>query len=242
MDNRDLALYCIDTIKAKGGDKASCNLYNSKKYELNFTREGISLLRTTINEAANMLAIRDGKKATLALNKLDKDIFNEKINELIEMTNSAEVDPCNDIAEYQQEENFTSGNNEPDLDKMYELTKKFLANILKDYPQINFMDGTTLSFNMFEGVFLNSNGVDFKVNQGIYNLSVEFLAKEGEKSTSFNYFEYSFEELPEDFMEYADVRQRLEEIIKQINCNSVCKFVGDVILTPNAAMDMVNTI
>lgn len=240
MDNRDLALYCIDTIKAKGGDKASCNLYNSKKYEFNFTREGISLLRTTINEAANMLAIKDGKKATLALNKLDKDIFNEKINELIEMTDSAEADPCNDIAEYQQKENFTSGNSEPDLDRMYELTKKFLANIVKDYPQINFMDGTTLSFNMFEGVFMNSNGVDFKVKQGIYNLSVEFLAKEGKKSTSFNYFEYNFEELPEDFMEYADVRRRLEEIIKQIHCSSVSKFVGDVILTPDVSMDMVN--
>lgn len=241
MDNRDLALYCVDAIKGLGVDKANCSIYNSKKYELNFTREGISLLRTTIDGSVNMLAIKDGKKATIALNKLDKDTINSKIGELIEMTNSAETDPCNDIAEYQEKEDFSSGNNEPDLDKMYDLTRNFLAKIEKDYPQINFMDGTTVSFDKVESVFVNSNGVEFKVNKGIYNASVVFLAKEGDKSTSFNYFGYSFEELPEDLMEYADVRQRMEDIIKQLHCSSVGKFIGDIILTPESAMDMIGS-
>lgn len=241
MDNRDLALYCVDAIKALGVDKASCSVYNSKKYELNFTREGISLLRTTIDGSVNMLAIKNGKKATIALNKLDKNTINSKIDELIEMTNSAEADSCNDIAEYQEKEGFSSGNNEPDLDKMYDLIRNFLAKIEKDYPQINFMDGTTLSFDKVESVFVNSNGVEFKVNKGIYNASVVFLAKEGDKSTSFNYFGYSFEELPEDLMEYADVRQRMEDIIKQLHCSSVGKFIGDIILTPESAMDMIGS-
>ena len=241
MDNRDLALYCVDAIKVLGVDKASCSVYNNKKYELNFTREGISLLRTTIDGSVNMLAIKNGKKATIALNKLDKNTINSKIDEFIEMTNSAEIDPCNDIAEYQQKEDFSSGNNEPDLDKMYDLTRNFLAKIEKDYPQINFMDGTTLSFDKVESVFVNSNGVEFKINKGIYNASVVFLAKEGDKSTSFNYFAYSFEELPEDLMEYADVRQRMEDIIKQLHCSSVGKFIGDIILTPESAMDMIGS-
>lgn len=241
MDNRDLALYCVDAIKALDVDKASCSVYNNKKYELNFTREGISLLRTTIDGSVNMLAIKNGKKATIALNKLDKNTINSKIDELIEMTNSAETDPCNDIAEYQEKEDFSSGNNEPDLDKMYDLTRNFLAKIEKDYPQINFMDGTTLSFDKVESVFVNSNDVEFKINKGIYNASVVFLAKEGDKSTSFNYFAYSFEELPEDLMEYGDVRQRMEDIIKQLHCNSVGKFIGDIILTPESAMDMIGS-
>ncbi|WP_055665184.1 TldD/PmbA family protein [Desnuesiella massiliensis] len=241
MDNRDLALYCVNAIKALGVDKASCSVYNNKKYELNFTREGISLLRTTIDGSVSMLAIKNGKKATIALNKLDKNTINSKIDELIEMTNSAETDPCNDIAEYQEKEDFFSGNNEPDLDKMYDLTRNFLAKIEKDYPQINFMDGTTLSFDKVESVFVNSNGVEFKISKGIYNASVVFLAKEGDKSTSFNYFAYSFEELPEDLMEYADVRQRMEDIIKQLHCSSVGKFIGDIILTPESAMDMIGS-
>lgn len=241
MDNRDLALYCVDTIKDLGGDKANCSIYNNKKYELNFTREGISLLRTTIDGSVNMLAIKNGKKATIALNKLDKDTINSKIYELVEMTNSAEADLCNDIAEYQEKEDFSSGNNEPDLDKMYDLTRNFLAKIEKDYPQINFMDGTTVSFDKVESVFVNSNGVEFKINKGIYNVSVVFLAKESDKSTSFNYFGYSFEELPEDLMEYADVRQRMEDIIKQLHCSSVGKFIGDIILTPESAMDMIGS-
>lgn len=239
MDNRELALYCIDAIKNSGAYKSKCSINYSKKYELNFTRDGISLLRTTIGGAVNMLAIKEGKKGTISLNKLDKEIIDDKIKELMEMTNSAEADECNDISEYQEKEEFKSGNSEPDLEKMYELVSTFLGKIEKEYPEINFMDGTTVSFDSNEGIFANSNGVNFKINQGIYTVAICYLAKKGEKSTSFNYFAYTFNELPDDLLEYGDVRQRMEDMIKQLECGSVGKFIGEVILTPEAALDMI---
>jgi len=239
MENREIALYCIENIMKQGADKAQCILKNNKKHELNFGNEDITLLRTTIDASIDLVAIKDDKKSTIALNKLDEEVINIKIKELMEMCESAESDQCNDIAEEQPKEEFSSGVSEPDLDKMYEFTSVFLKKLREEFPQVKFMDSTTVEFNSSETNFVNSNGVDFKVLEGTYGVNIAFLAKEGEKSTSFSYFTYEFNELPLDFMEYADVRQRFKDIVSQLNCEGIKdKFVGDVILTPELVVEM----
>ncbi|WP_346899300.1 metallopeptidase TldD-related protein [Clostridium sp. UBA7503] len=239
MGNREIALYCIDNIVKQGADKSQCILKSNKKYELNFGNEGIALLRTTINADIDLVAIKDDKKSTISLNKLEEEAINSKIKELMEMCESAESDPCNDIGEEQPKEEFNNGDTEPDLDKMYEFTSTFLKKLKKEFPQVKFMDGTTLEFNSSESNFVNSNGVDFKIVEGIYRANIVFLAKEGEKSTSFTGFSYVFNELPLDFMEYADVRQRFKDIVSQLVCNGIKdKFIGYIILTPELVREM----
>ncbi|HAK43797.1 MAG TPA: peptidase [Clostridium sp.] len=239
MENREIALYCIENIMKQGADKAQCILKNNKKYELNFGNEDITLLRTTIDTNIDLVAIKDDKKSTIALNKLDEETINIKIKELMEMCESAECDQYNDIAEEQLKEEFSSGVSEPDLDKMYEFTSVFLKKLKEEFPQVKFMDSTTVEFNSSETNFVNSNGVDFKVLEGMYGANISFLAKEGEKSTSFSYFAYEFNELPLDFMEYADVRQRFKDIVSQLNCEGIKdKFIGDIILTPELVVEM----
>ncbi|WP_346847436.1 metallopeptidase TldD-related protein [uncultured Clostridium sp.] len=239
MGNREIALYCIDNIVKQGADKSQCILKSNKKYELNFGNEDITLLRTTIDTNIDLVAIKDDKKSTITLNKLEEEAINTKIKELMEMCESAESDQCNDIAEEQPKEEFSSGASEPDLDKMYEFTSVFLKKLKEEFPQVKFSDGTTLEFNSSETNFLNSNGVDFKIVEGIYRVDIGFLAKEGEKSTSFTGFSYLFNELPLDFMEYADVRQRFKDIVSQLNCERIKdKFIGDIILTPELVVEM----
>lgn len=239
MENREIALYCIDNIVKQGADKAQCILKNNKKYELNFGNEDITLLRTTIDTNIDLVAIKDNKKSTISLNKLDEETISIKIKELMEMCESAEWDQYNDIAEEQPKEEFSSGVSEPDLDKMYEFTSVFLKKLKEEFPQVKFMDSTTVEFNSSETNFVNSNGVDFKVLEGTYGVNIVFLAKKGEKSTSFSYFTYEFNELPLDLMEYADVRQRFKDIVSQLNCEGIKdKFVGDVILTPELVVEM----
>ncbi|MEG2290181.1 MAG: metallopeptidase TldD-related protein [Clostridium sp.] len=239
MENREIALYCIDNIIKHGADKAQCILQSNKKYELNFTTEGIGLLRTTIDSNIDLTSIKDHKKSTISLNKLDEDIINMKVKELMEMCQSAESDQCNDISEAQPQEEFINGSNTPDLDKMYEFTSTFLKKLEEEFPQIKFLDGTTVEFNSSDTYFLNSNGVDFKISEGIYSVTMIFLGKEGKKSTSFIGFSYTFNELPLDFMDYADVRQKFKDLISQLNCECINdKFVGDIILTPELVVDM----
>ncbi|WP_346935559.1 metallopeptidase TldD-related protein [Clostridium sp.] len=239
MGNREIALYCIDNIVKQGADKSQCILKSKKKYELNFGNEGIVLLRTTIDANIDLVAIKDDKKSTITSNKLEEEAINTKIKELMEMCESAESDQCNDIAEEQPKEEFSSGASEPDLDRMYEFTSVFLKKLKEEFPQVKFMDGTTLEFNSSETNFLNSNGVDFKIVEGIYRANIGFLAKEGEKSTSATGFTYAFKELPLDFMEYDDVRQRFKDIVSQLNCERIKnKFVGDIILTPELVVEM----
>lgn len=239
MENREIALYCINNIVNQGADKSQCIFTHRKKYELNFGNGDINLLRTTIDTNIDLVAIKDNKKSTISSNKIDEDEINKKIKELMEMCESAESDKCNDIAEEQPKEEFNNGDTEPDLDKMYEFTSTFLKKLKKEFPQVKFMDGTTLEFNSSESNFVNSNGVDFKIVEGIYRANIVFLAKEGEKSTSFTGFSYVFNELPLDFMEYADVRQRFKDIVSQLVCNGIKdKFIGDIILTPELVGEM----
>lgn len=239
MENREIALYCINNIVNQGADKSQCIFTHRKKYELNFGNGDINLLRTTIDTNIDLVAIKDNKKSTISSNKIDEDEINKKIKELMEMCESAESDKCNDIAEEQPKKEFNNGDTEPDLDKMYEFTSTFLKKLKKEFPQVKFMDGTTLEFNSSESNFVNSNGVDFKIVEGIYRANIVFLAKEGEKSTSFTGFSYVFNELPLDFMEYADVRQRFKDIVSQLVCNGIKdKFIGDIILTPKLVGEM----
>lgn len=241
MDNRELALYCIDNIKARGAHKASCSINYSKNYEFNYSESGMDLLRTTIDTNVGFLAIKDNKLGSLGLNKLDKITIDEKIDELIDICNSAEADTCNDISDYQPKETFSCGPKEPNLDKLYDLIKNFMVKMKKEFPKVRIMDGTACgNFVTNEVDYVNTNGVEFKIHNSIYTMSIGYLAKEGEKSSSFDIVGYNFCEIPEDFMEFQDVRQRLEDITKQIECNNIGKkFVGDVILTPAVVADMV---
>ncbi|WP_203527891.1 TldD/PmbA family protein [Clostridium thermarum] len=240
MLDREIVNYCLDSLKKAGADKCQCILSKTKKYEMNVEGGVISLLRTTLDTLISLTVIKDNKKGQISINKTDEDTISEAVKNVFELCSNSEADEAYDIAPYQDPKEFSIGDSEPDMDRMYDLLKDFIAAVKKEYPQVNLMD-TILSFDQATSYFSNSNGVDFKETKGIYNFSTMFAAKDGEKSSSFNYSGASMLKLEKDLMDCATVKQLLKQTVEQLDTKSIDgKFQGDIIITPDCLGDLIN--
>lgn len=240
MLDREIVNYCLDSLQKSGADKSQCVLSRNKKYEMNVESGTISLLRTTLDTSLSLTVIKDNKKGHISINKTDEEAIKEAVNNVFELSLNSEADEAYDIAPYQQPKEFASGDSEPVMDRMYDLLKGYIAAVKEAYPSINLMD-TIISFDQSTMYFANSNGVDFKEAKGIYNFSSMFAAKDGEKSSSFNYSGTSMLKLEKDLMDCGTVKILLEQSVEQLDTKSIDgKFQGDIIITPDCLGDLVN--
>lgn len=240
MDNREILNFCLQGIMDKGLDKGQCIYSINEKYELNFTNESISLLRTTKDSDINLTAIKDNKKSSIKISNLDYKNIEDKIGELVEMCDSSKEDEFNDIAPKSHNEEFKHGSDLADLHKMYKLILDFIKSIKLKYEEINLMDGTNLTFNKKIKYIGNTNSVYFKSDTSNYSLNLSYAAKNQEISSSFNFAEFQFNKLPEYLIDYENIDRKFKETIEQLYCIELKdKFLGDVILTPELANEFV---
>ena len=233
MIGREIPKYCLQAMKEKGVDKSQCIYTVSSKYEFNINHGEITLLRTTMDNKVTLSAIKDNKAGSLNINKIDKGALDTAIDSIIEMSNSSIADEANDIAPYQPSEEFFKGDVEPDLERMYELAKNFCERVEKDFPLIKFEE-SILEFNYVNQYFMNSNDVDFMSNNGHYSIGAMFSAKDGEKTSSFNYSGCTFNNLNNELIEMGTIENLMKEAIEQLDMKVLeDKFVGDIIITPD---------
>jgi len=93
------------------------------------------------------------------------------------------------FSEKQPAKEFSSGPQKPDIDKMYSRLKEFMKYSKKAYPN-TILEGINFDFTFSDSIFVNSNGVKYSTNKGIYTVVVMFTTKEGKKTSSFNYVVY----------------------------------------------------
>lgn len=242
MNRREIAQYCLDALKKSGADKAQCSVTETAKHELNIDAGAMSLFRTTFNTIVSLLVIKDGKKGTIAINKVDKDALNAAVKDVMEFAQSSNLDEANDIADVKVSKQFSAGDTEPQLDKMYDRFQEFLAYNKATYPLTN-LEQSIFDFIKTEEVFMNSNGVDFTVTDGIYSFSAMFTSKDGEKMSSFNGTGASHRTLDLPLKDWGATDRLLKESAEQISTKSVGeKFVGDVIITPFALGDFIGAL
>lgn len=239
-DNKTIE-YCLGALSNAGADKSQCVLTRSKKYEMNIEAGDITLLRTTLGVNLGLTAIKENKKGSIAINKVDEAAIDEAVKNVLELAESAEEDEDFDISPYQIPKEFKSGDSEPDLDKMYELMKGFIENAREAFPYVNIIE-SQLTFNYGIRYFANSNNVNFKESGGSYDFVVMFASKDKEKSSSFNYTGCSMKKLEEELLNIGTVRNLLRESVEQLDTKALDgKFVGDVIITPDCMGDMISS-
>ena len=110
---------------------------------------------------------------------------------------------------------FSSGEKAPDLDRIYQQLTDLLADSRQDFPKISF-DSIGIEHNYNEKLYANTNGVRLSEDQGLYQLSNMFMAKDGNKTSSFNYFGTGLEDPSERITESNRVRRMLDETQHQI--------------------------
>ena len=242
MNLKDCLSYALDQLCNLGADKAEGSINESEKKELNIEAGKMSLFRTTFQNSLSLEAIKDNKQSSLSINKIDKESIDNAIKLLIENVKSSQVDEAQDISEKQNSEIFKKGHLHPDLNLMYDKLDEF-NDYVKDKHTKIILEAAMLDHTANVSHIMNTNGVDFQIDKGVYNFSPMFTAKDGEKTSSFNYTYFSALELNKKIKNKAYLSELLHQTEEQINTFPIKqKFVGNVIVTPHCLPDFLSFI
>ena len=242
MNHADIANYCIDQLKKSGADKSQCGVSFSEKKELNVETGEMSLFRTTFDTNIGLSVIVDQKSGTVSINKTDKESINDAVEKVMEMAISSQPDEAHDISPSQPQQSFSKGDEEPDMDKMYQRLDEFMDYVKTTHPTIN-MEAAIVDFSRAVSVFRNSNGVDFTTTEGMYGFSNMFTAKDGKDTSSFNGTEISTLQLNTPFIETGSAKRLLKQSTEQVRTKPVPeKFTGEIMVTPDCLGDFLGFI
>ncbi|NLW16942.1 MAG: TldD/PmbA family protein [Firmicutes bacterium] len=225
--------YCKQALSQAGVDKYQCTLTESKQYEMNLEGTEFTLMRTNRDNTLGITVIKDNRKGSISINRLEEGAIDEAIETALELLNSSQQDPDYDIAPRQDPQQFVAGPQEPDLERMYELLKEYAQQVPAQFPAIKLME-TIFVYRHKVQHFINSNGVDFVTTKGVYDLSTVFSSREGDKATSFNYTGFAFTDMEKPLLERGSLKTLLQQSVEHLNARPLeGKFVGDVIITPD---------
>jgi len=234
----DVLNYCNTSLAKANVDKFQCALTQSTLYEMNMEGNDFSLIRTTIDNKLNITVIKDKRKADISLNRIDERSIEEAIETVIELSNTSQQDPDYDISPKQETQQFTSGADKPDTERMYYLLKEFIKEVSMKYPKI-LLSETVFSHNHSITHFINSNSVDFTTNKGIYRFYSLFSSKDADKTSSFNYSGFSLKNLQNELLHRGSLNELLSQSVEHLHAQTIQgKFVGDVIITPDCLDDL----
>lgn len=235
LDAAELVLAEIKSIGADEGETwVSHNILTELYYELG----KISMVRTVFSDKVNVKLLKDKRKGTVSLNSFDPLDIKQAVADAWQAAQSAAPDEAEGIAELQENLSFSSGEEKPDLDRMYQQLTDLLADAKQDFPKISF-DSIGVEHNYSEKVYANTNGVRLSDAQGVYQLSNMFMAKDGEKSSSFNYFGTVYSDPSERVIETERVRRILDDTQQQIVTEQIDgSFVGDLVIMPGCLENM----
>tara|TARA_X000001036_G_scaffold159603_1_gene151416 strand:- start:350 stop:1636 length:1287 start_codon:yes stop_codon:yes gene_type:complete len=242
MNHNEIAAYCLERLKKLGADKSQCSVTFSEKKELNVETGEMSLFRTTFNTNIGLSVIKNQKSAAIGINKMDKESINNAASKVLEMAESSQPDEAYDISQYQDEQFFSKGDDVANMDMMYQKLEEFTKYVKSEYPIIN-MESAIVDFSLGKSVFLNSNGVSFKIQEGMYGFQNMFTAKDGKDTSSFNGSGFSTLTLNKPFIEIGSSKRLLKQSTEQVRTKKIPKkFNGEILITPDCLNDFLSFI
>lgn len=238
IDIVDTAEKTLEIMKAVGFDAAQVSASISVEDELNMIHNEPSLLRSTEDHALNLLGIKDGRKASMALTDLSPGSIEKNVKDLLESASVAPQDEANAVSS-DEKGHFEQGPLEADMDLLAAKVKETLEFRAEHTPRMNIEEGAA-SHNIVREIVLTSEGSELSCVVGAYSLSVMGTATDGDKSSSFNYTGGTSNDLSvAHASELFGIGDMLRETERQIDTASFDgNFVGDIVLAPTAVPDL----
>lgn len=241
MDCGKISEDILNALRQGGADMGECVVSAGETTEIYYESGKISMVRTVLNQKAAVKSIKEQKKGTFATNALTENTASEAAAAALAASEQAPADPAEGVAEYTENRIFARGSRTPDRDRLYTLLRDFLDTVARDYPKISF-DSVSIGHSYGEMTYRNTNGVEMRESDGYNTFSTMFMAREGEKTSSFNYFGFVFNDLDTPLLERGMARTLLAETEQQIAPQPIeGKFEGDLIITPACLMDFLET-
>jgi PmbA protein len=232
MPETAIAKEVLDGVRKAGFEKATCQVSNDELHELQAENSDINLFRTNFETDVNLSGIRNQRRASLGVNKIDSVTIGQAIDDLKSMSDGANPDDAFDIAEGQPAEVFESGPSEPDYDRMYDRIRELLEYAKNEYPILN-LRSVGVTYFKRQASLVNTNGVQFESTRGQYRVSISFSSKDGLDTSSMMYTGYSRYDLDEALKDAVNVDDLFKQSTEQVRTDHLPhKFVGDLVIAP----------
>ena len=232
---KDIASYALDALMKAGADKAACTASRSRKDEFNVEANEFSLLRTLFSDSLALKALKGGRKGVIAINKLDKDSVDKAVADCVALAAAAAPDDAEGIAPLGENKHFDQGIGGADIGALFARAKEFVERSRDEFPNVE-LRTVTAEFNGGQTTHVNSNGVVFSQDTERYDFVIMFSAKDGEKTSSFSYYDTRAAALDRPIIDLGMNRTLLGESARSLDARMVeGKFVGKIIVTPACA-------
>jgi len=232
---KDIAQYALQAMKKAGADKASVNAGQSRVEEFNVEANKFTLLRTLFNDSLSLKVLKDGKKGTTTINKLDKESIDKAVEDCVALAQQGEADPAEDIAPLGTNKDFDVTIGGFDSAKLFSRSKEYLEQIKDEYPLI-MTEGMTAKFTSDNYTYANSNDAIFNRRSEWYDAGSTFQGNQDGKTSSFNYYYSKLANLDTPFVDLGMTRTLLAEAERSLEPRMFDgKHVGKVIVTPACA-------
>ncbi|MBQ1977053.1 MAG: TldD/PmbA family protein [Clostridia bacterium] len=231
-DLKMIADKSLAALKNNGADKAQCSVRFTETHEFNVDGGKFSLFRTLFDNSLTLTAVKDDKKGSVGINRLDDESIAAAAVNCLAIAESGAADPAWAFAEKSENGTFTEGSPEADLDLLFDRTEELMNDIKAQFPLI-LMAQMIVTHKKRHTVFKNSFGVEYEVLSGNYEIELMFSAHEGEKSSSVFGSGVYTDRLDTPFMELGTIREDLANVSKQLETKPLeGKFTGVAVLPP----------
>lgn len=227
-----IARQCLEYMLAEGATDGACNASSGAKTEFYYESGELGLLRTVNNVSVSLKALVGTKKGTASLNSFSPEDLKRAAKEAVEAAKISKEDPAEGLPEEISVKRFEFGSLVPDRETMLLRLREFFDQLKAEYPSIS-VDTASIDHSASESVYCTTNGICLSVSKGLYSFSPMFMAREGEKTSSFNYYGAVFVAPDMPMLDLADGRRALEDSVRQVDPVPMeGKFTGEVIFTP----------
>ena len=233
-DLKNIARQIGEELSNAGVQKAQYTVAAKETREFNVDGGEFSLFRTLFDNSLAITAYKDDKKGSISTNSFDKEAVTAAVTNCIQSAEAGIADPAYDIAPKQENKIFEEGSYEPDVDRLFARTKELMETIKKHHPRILVEQMIVCHVKRHE-LFRNTNGTEFEICSGSYNIELMFSGHEGDTATSFYESFVTTDNLDRPFIELGSVRKDLCDVEAQLSTIPVeGKFEGVAVLTPGS--------
>ena len=231
----DFAAALVERARRAGADAAQAGHVARERFELDADTGGVNLVATNHDDTTALTVFLDGRRGSAELTGRDEAAVDAAIRNALDSAGAARPDPANGVAEVESAPPSRHGPDRPDRDAMLDTLRRFLAEARERFPLLRFRHAD-YSFEDRRRSFANTAGVRRQERRAFHRFWTLFGAKDGERSTSFNFTGSSAFEPFERLMEVGGVEALIADTMRSFDPGPVPgKFTGDVIVTPGCA-------
>lgn len=246
MDNtldrlHDAARRALAALASRGFDQAQATASQAMLTELNIDTNRPALLRSTNTRRLALVGITDGRRAATEISDDSDAAIGSAVNALHADARAAPPDAAHGVSAGQRA-SIVQGPLACDTPLLADKVAELLEWREREVPTAMLKSGAA-AHALTESVLLTSGGSAIDCRIGRHELNAVFNAREGSRSSSFNYAGGSTHDMgATPAQEQFGIRMLIEDVVRSVNAKPLstmtAPFDGEVVLTPAAAASL----